>query len=381
MRREARSPRPDWQAKVEHLGLTFHTFDGKPYWHEAAAYRFDTEEIAVLETSTNELHERCLEAVEHVLGKRQLRRLGIPDEAHGVITAAWDADPPAIYGRFDLAYDGAGPPKLLEYNADTPTSLLEAAVVQWHWLQEIDPAADQFNSIWEGLVEKWKALAEEGLFPSGLVHFGCMDEKEDLMTVAVLMDTAQEAGLKPCLMHMSEIGWDSIHREFVDPGWTPIKTLFKLYPWEWMLRDKFGPITLQHYADVQWIEPIWKMVLSNKGILAILWELFPGHPNLLPCYFDGPRELTEYVRKPLLGREGANVAIHQGEQVLTTGGPYEADGSIFQEYAPLPQFDGNHAVIGSWVIDGGARGIGVRESNSPITDDLARFVPHYFVPV
>jgi glutathionylspermidine synthase len=36
-----------------------------------------------------------------------------------------------LYGRFDLAYRGDGPPKLLEYNADTPTALFEAAVVQW----------------------------------------------------------------------------------------------------------------------------------------------------------------------------------------------------------------------------------------------------------
>jgi len=352
--------------------------DGQPYWHESAAYRFDPGEIEVLETATNELQEMCLAAVEKIIAGQNLGRLGIPEPAHAVITQAWEDDPPALYGRFDLSYDGAHPPKLLEYNADTPTSLLEAAVVQWHWVEEMEPDADQFNSIWEGLVAKWAALQAEGFLDTGQVHFASLDAMEDLMTTAVLMDTAREAGLEVSFMHMNEIGWDHDRRQFVDTKLRTIHTLFKLYPWEWMLNDKFGPMALQSYKDMQWIEPIWKMVLSNKAILAILWEMFPDHPNLLPAYLDGPREMTDYVRKPILGREGANVSIHQGENVIDNPGTYVNGAFVFQRYAPLPCFDGNHAVIGSWVIDGEARGIGVRESNGPITEDLARFVPHYF---
>lgn len=380
MRRERREPRPDQIEKVERLGLTFHTVDGQPYWNESAAYVFTPDEIAVLETATNALHELCLKAVEHVVQSQAYDRLSIPPEAQDVIAQAWEADPPAIYGRFDLSFDGVKPPKLLEYNADTPTSLLEAAVVQWHWLQEVEPGADQFNSIWEGLVEKWRELKAEGFFRSRLVHFGCMDAMEDLMTTAVMMDTAHEAGLEVCLLQMEEIGWHELDRVFVDLNLRKIETLFKLYPWEWMIKDEFGKNLLSRYSTVNWIEPIWKMVLSNKAILAILWELFPGHPNLLPAYLDGRRDMESYVRKPILGREGANVSIVSGSTTVEMEGPYGDGPVIYQAYAPLPEFDGNHAVIGSWVIDGVARGIGVRESNGPITEDLARFVPHYFPP-
>ncbi|MEZ0327850.1 MAG: glutathionylspermidine synthase family protein [Fimbriimonas sp.] len=379
MLRESRTPRTDWPAKVERLGLTFHTVDDQPYWNEAAAYRFEAAEIAELESATNELHEMCLAAVERVISENLFHRLEIPKEAHQVIAHAWEADPPAIYGRFDLAFDGNGPPKLLEYNADTPTSLLEAAVIQWHWLRDEEPEADQFNSMWEGLFEKWQDLKTEGYLNSGLVHFGCMDAPEDVMTTAVLMDTAKEAGLNVNLLPMREIGWDYDERIFVDQYHQPIKTFFKLYPWEWMLRDKFGPLTLESYGSVQWIEPIWKMVLSNKAILAILWEMYPGHPNLLPAYLDGPRDMANYVRKPFLGREGANVTIAQGGLVTDMPGPYDEGSFVFQEYAPLPVFEGNHTVVGSWVVDCVARGIGIRESNGPITEDLARFVPHYFL--
>ena len=379
MRRVATNPRTDWRAKVEGLGLTFHTLEGQTYWNEAAAYEFDAAEIGTLEATAAELHEMCLAVVERTIERGDLGRMGIPEAAHRAISESWEADPPSLYGRFDLAFDGMGTPKLLEYNADTPTSLLEAAVVQWHWLEEVRPEADQFNSLWEGLVEKWRALAIEGYVGDGPVHFACMDAAEDLMTTAVLMDTAREAGLNPVLLAMRAIGWDLDAEFFVDADLRPIRTLFKLYPWEWILQDRFGPRALRTLSQVQWIEPIWKMALSNKAVLALLWETFPDHPALLPAYLDGPRDLDEYVRKPLLGREGANVALHLRQGRIERPGPY-GGACVYQGYTPLPVFEGNHAVIGAWIVGGEPRGIGVRESDGPITEDTARFVPHYFPP-
>ncbi len=379
MRRHAISPRADAIERIERYGLFFHTFEGEPYWYESAAYELTAPEVAELESATNALHELCLDAVEHVIRRRDYARFGISSDVGMVIESAWEADPPSLYGRFDLAFDGGSPPKMLEYNADTPTSLLEAAVIQWHWLQDVRPGSDQFNSIWEGLVEKWRALREEGLFPSGQVHFASMDVPEDLMTTAVLMDTAQEAELSATLLDVREIGWDDSAREFVDSrSEERLETLFKLYPWEFMVGEPFGELALRHYGDVQWIEPIWKMLLSNKAILPVLWELNEGHPNLLPAFDAEPAGLTDVVRKPRLGREGENVSLRLASGTVELGGDYAETGWIYQAYQPLGLFEGNHAVIGSWVIDGEARGIGVRESDGPITQDTARFVPHYF---
>lgn len=380
MRRELRDPRPDYLQKVEQLGLLYHTFDDKPYWYESAAYVFEADEISELESATNTLHNLCLEAVEWVVTNRRYGLLSIPENLWKPIEKSWERNPPAIYGRFDLVFDGQSPPSMLEYNADTPTSLLEAAVVQWHWLQDVSPQADQFNSIWEGLVEKWGELKSEGYFSSGLVHFGCMEEPEDLMTTAILMDTATEAGLKVHLLNMRDIGWHDLDFRFVDDEARPMDTLFKLYPWEWLLSEEFGDYALKSFSTMDWIEPIWKMVLSNKGILAVLWSLFPGHENLLPAYLDGPRDLEDFVEKPILGREGANVRIVNRLGETCSDGDYGDGPTVFQAYRALPVFEGNHAVIGSWVIDGSARGIGIRESDGPITQDLARFVPHYFTP-
>ena len=120
------------------------------------------------------------------------------------------------------------------------------------------------------------------------------------------------------------------------------------------------------------VEPPWKMVLSNKAILAILWEMFPNHPNLLPAYFERDKIVGECIEKRVHGREG------NGIKRLAAGMPGTRRNGVYQALCPLPVFDGTHALIGSWVIAGKSAGIGLREDRNPITTNLSRFVPHYF---
>jgi len=152
--------------------------------------------------------------------------------------------------------------------------------------------------------------------------------------------------------------------------------LCKLYPWEWLAAEKFGPQLLT--SSLRVIEPAWKMLLSNKGLLPILWELFPDHPNLLAAYFDSGRIAGDYVEKPLLSREGANVIIHQGGTTIAADGEYGDEGRIYQAYAPVPRFGDDYVTIGAWIIGDEPAGIGLREDTSPITRNTSRFVPHYF---
>ena len=375
MRRMSSTPRPDWQSRVEQAGLAWHT-GTQPYWNEAAFYEFTAKEVDALEAATNELEKMSLEAVQHVIDNHLYPRMGIPAAAVPLIEQSWEAEPPSVYGRFDLAYDGVNPPKLLEYNADTPTSLLEAAVVQWNWLQDLFPKRDQFNSIHERLVALWKELIP--YIPGRHLDFCSMDDVEDGITVTYLQETARQAGLETAQFPIDEIGWDG--KGFVGPEDQALLCLFKLYPWEWMVREDFGKYLGQ--TDTIWIEPAWKMVLSNKGILPVLWKLFPRHPNLLEAQFDSPGLMMSYVKKPLLGREGANITLHQPGSDRETSGPYGAEGFIFQEYARLAEFDGVYPILGSWVIGheegNAAAGVGIRESEDPITTNTSRFVPHLF---
>jgi glutathionylspermidine synthase len=376
MQRVRCQPRPDWENTVESQGLIYHHTDSGVYWNESAHYFFSAAEVDQIEAATNELERIALEAGQHIIDHKRFAELGIPADAVEAIVASWSAEPPAIYGRVDLAYDGIGPPKLLEYNADTPTALLEASVVQWYWLQDLHAKDDQFNSIHEKLVAKWKELKDYCRSP---LYFAAAEDvqAEDLMTVTYLRDTATEAGHETASLLMKDLGWDGRARQFADLDGRTIQSIFKLYPWEWLVHETFGGYLLDTYNDVQWIEPIWKMLWSNKALLAILWELYPNHPNLLPAYLDGPRDLTRYVKKPRMSREGANIT-YVGDTRIETTGDYGDEGFVYQALAPVPVFDGNHAVIGSWLVDGVACGMGIRESDGPITDNLSRFVPHRF---
>src|ERR1700743_1862386 len=236
----------------------------------------------------------------------------------------------SLYGRLDFSFDGRGPAKLLEYNADTPTSIFEAAVFQWTWLDppaegQIIPArADQFNSIHERLIDGWKKLGA-----GRHLHLAGMTESaEDAGTLAYLEDTARQAGLPTTLIDIEDIGLRD-DGCFVDLDDRPIELAFKLYPWEWMLHDAFGANLAK--APTRWIEPPWKAILSNKGMLPLLWQMFPGHPNLLPAFFDDAPAAsplgTSFLRKPLYSREGANVAlIREGATVVAQPGPNGAEG-------------------------------------------------------
>ncbi len=378
MERKRTDPRDHWQQKIAEAGLVFDQAGGQPYWQEEVYYEFSAREVDDLEEATNTLHSLCLEAAARVIEGDRLAELAIPAAVAPVIKESWRQESSfSLYGRFDLAYDGTSPPKLLEYNADTPTMLLEAAVVQWYWLEEKFRGADQFNSIHERLIAQWKKL-KWYLRHSPLYFTYAEGSLEDLATVTYLMDTASQADLATTDLLVSDIGLNRERRQFVDLADQPIQSLFKLYPWEWLVAEEFGPYLLETYREMQWLEPLWKLVLSTKGILPVLWELNPGHPNLLAAAGSAP-PTGDWVKKPRFSREGANVTVHRASgQDLATPGTYGEEGFIYQQLAPLANFDGYYPVLGSWIIGGEAAGLGIRESTTLVTDYRSRFVPHLF---
>ena len=383
MERHRGEPRPGWEKIVEGQGMVYGNpgrgQGGAPrlYWDESVHYTFAMDEVLSLEADVEVVHSMCLEAVEHVVTTERFRDFAIPEYAWEGVAASWRRSDPHVYGRFDLRYDGGGPAKLLEYNADTPTTLLEASILQWHWLQDTHPDDDQWNSLHEKLVERWGEI-RAGL-PGDDVYFTWSrgdSTGEDHVTVGYLQETAAEAGLSTVGLSIEDVGWDSSLERFVDLEEHFMSSVFKLYPWEWVLTDDFGKHVLSSLPETLWLEPLWKAVLSNKALLAVLWEMYPGHPNLLPAYLDQPGMLTEYVRKPRLGREGANIAIVSPGSETQTGGVYGEEGYVYQLFAPLPEFDGYRPALGAWIVGDTSAGLGIRETVGLVTDDGAAFVPH-----
>lgn len=384
MRRVPIEPRPDWRRVAEDYGFDFHTIDGQPYWDESAYYALTLEQVeADLEAPTDTLHQMALALVDEVMdSERLLEQLAIPAWTWDWMRDTWRGGRDHLYGRMDFAYDGKGPAKLYELNYDTPTSLYESAFFQWLWLEQqlergtLPRGTDQFNSIQEKLVERFAHLGQR--LPQPLYFAALHGAAEDQATIAYLRDCAEQAGLGHAVISMENIGVSAQGR-FTDLGDEVIESLFKLYPIELMLEESFG----RHLptAGVKLIEPPWKMVLSNKGVLPLLWERHLDHPNLLPARFaQSPDPAPGWVRKPFFSREGANIALAtpDGER-LRTDGPYTSGPAIEQGFHPLRAFDGHYPLVGSWVIGDQPAGIGIREDRSLITQNSSRFVPHAIV--
>jgi glutathionylspermidine synthase len=384
MKRLILPERKNWQSKAEEYGFTFHTAGGDIYWDETVAWQFTLREIEEdIEAPTAELEEMCLAFVGSAIGHDTvLLKLGIPPAHWPFLRESWKRGDRNLYGRFDLAYDGTGPAKLLEYNADTPTALFEAAVFQWTWLEDqmaagaLPKDADQFNSLHERLVEALRQLRQGRPYLLHLAHVS--ESAEDKATIAYLADCARQAGIETVELAIDQIGING-EGQFTDLEDTLVQVLFKLYPWEWLFQEDFA--TNLAKARTQFIEPPWKAMLSSKALLPFLWEMAPNHVNLLPAYFaDDPKaaSIIDHVVKPVHSREGANISIRRGGATAEqTDGTYANGPAIVQALAPLARFDSGHAVIGSWLVASQPAGIGIREDKGLITRDTARFVPHF----
>lgn len=367
---------PNWKSRLENIGYGYHSDGDKPYWIDNYYYEISNLEADKIHEASATLWEMCLKAVEHIIDHKKYDLFHIPPQFHHYIETTWEQDEPSIYGRFDLAYNAENQQiKLLEFNADTPTSLFETGTVQWFWKNHYFPeSTDQFNSIHEQLIATWKDLKPH--IKGETLYFTCVRESlEDLTNVEYLRDTAMQAGLQTQLLYIDDIGWNG--NTFRDLDDNSIESIFKLYPWEWMIHEEFANNILNDYSNTQWIEPSWKMLLSNKAILAILWELFPNHPLLLECYIDTPKNMKHYVKKPILSREGANIQMYYDNKLIhETTGEYGSEGYIYQELAQLHKEETGFSIIGSWIIGQEPCGISFRESDMPITTDKSRFIPH-----
>ncbi|KLU81094.1 hypothetical protein MAPG_00189 [Magnaporthiopsis poae ATCC 64411] len=426
MRRVHIEPRPNASRLVQSQGLV-HNEDPFPddqhelYWPEDRYYAFTTEEINLLERASREVFEMLCEAAEHLVDNPHLitERMAIPAFCVRQIVDSWDREPAfgSVYSRFDVCFGGLDHPdprlrvpKFYEFNADTPTSLLEGSSVQWYWLEQTGHGPDQFNSIEEALVQAWKRnLAEVekklGHRPK-VIHFASLGDYsgEDEVNTEVLAATCAEAGYAVRRIWVDQIGLGSDGRFYDGTDGEHIDVIFKLYPWETMVMEKFGEAcfadmdnvgkrdeeTGEYVGGTIWFEAPYKLLWSNKAIFALLWELFKDDPRsqwLLPTYLEPemPADMKQYARKPIFAREGSGVTLRKDDGTIISESDadgYGDEGYVVQELALLPRFPDDrtgkifYPVLGMWMVDGEPVGMGIREDIDPVTSNCSTFVPH-----
>jgi glutathionylspermidine synthase len=375
---------------LESIGFSWHTdLDGTDYISNDILDISSDEAEAYYEAG-NELYDMFVKAGEYVIQNDLLSELDIPFNLIDLVKMSWENDVHwHLYGRFDLAggIDGRDI-KLIEFNADTPTSLFESTIIQWAMLKAngLDEES-QFNSIYEAIGENFKRLVTldestedfDTHYPSlryKILFSSIASSSEDEYTTRLLEHIASEVGFETSFEFVEDV-------EFSDDGifdkdGVKYDYWFKLIPWEDIAIDEgeLAVILSDIIANQQAIilNPAYTLMFQSKGFMKILWDLFPNHPLLLETDFE-PLE-CDFVHKRCFGREGANTAIVcDGEIIEQTDGDYENFKEVFQEYTKLATDNNGDSYQAGLFFAFESCGLGFRKGGK-ILNNMSKFVPH-----
>lgn len=339
----------------------------------------------------NTAYSLMVETAEYILKNGLLPTMGIPNNLHRLIQHTWEDDRQLhLYGRFDVAggIDGL-PIKLLEFNADTPTSLPETAIIQWAQLRANGIGETmQFNFVFEALTDNFRRLQSLNPEREAAILFSTLrGAPEDDHNVHVLEMAAREAGFETAFCYADEVIFSEFNGIFApnaQGGTTQYPYWFKLIPWEFFawdepeLLERLTRIVERGHAVV--LNPAYTMLFQSKAILAHAWNRFEGHPLLLACSMEEPvgRHHYPFVEKVVLGREGSNVAIFSREGIPTAvrDGHYGDQQKVYQQLAELARDEQGFVYQAGVFFAYEACGLGFRRSKNPIIDNAAQFVGH-----
>lgn len=375
---------------LESIGFGWHTdLDGSRYISNELVSITQDEAEAFYE-ATNELYDMYVAAAEYVINNDLFHELGIPFNLVDTIKSSWENDVHwHLYGRFDLAGGIDGKPiKLIEFNADTPTSLFETAIIQWAMLKfnNLDEAA-QFNDVYEALVENFKRLITleedtsrfDEYYEGWKILFSSIaGSVEDENTTRLLESAARDAGFECDFAFVDEVSFDDENGIFWNgQNW---EYWFKLIPWEMIAIDESDlALIIKNIIKNQKaiiLNPAYTLLFQSKGIMKILWDLYPNHPLLLESSFE-PLNGKKQVKKPFLAREGANVSIinSDGSIEIQNDGEYANGKFLYQEFADFAKDEnGNSYQAGMFFAFEGCA-LGFRKGKD-IIDNYSKFVGH-----
>jgi len=377
---------PDY---LESLGFVWHTdSDDTPYVSDSLVVLTEAEAEAYYEAG-NTLYDMFIEAAQYVIDNNLFHEIGIPFNLVEVIKESWENDVHwHLYGRFDFAGGIDGKPiKLLEFNADTPTALFETAIVQWAMLKQngMEETA-QFNGVYEALLENFKRLVTldenvsdfESRYEGWKFLFTSIrGNSEEENTVRLLQHIATEAGYITEFAYIDEVEFDENEGIFFQEE--QYELWFKLIPWEDIaLEEPDLAMMLTNIIKNQKaiiFNPTYTLLFQSKGLLPILWQLYPNHPLLLESSFE-PLSTAKQVQKPVFGREGESIRILENGAVTSGGeGDYDNHKMVYQAYTPLPQDSQGKCYQAGVFFAYEACGVGFRKGGQ-ILNNMSKFVGH-----
>ncbi|HAC71605.1 MAG TPA: glutathionylspermidine synthase [Arcobacter skirrowii] len=376
---------------LESIGFTWHTDSDESSYIANELVVISEEEAEAFYEATNELYDMFIEGAQYVIDNELFHELNIPFNLVEVIKESWENDVHwHLYSRFDLAGGVDGKPiKLIEFNADTPTSLFETAIIQWAMLKKngLDESS-QFNNLYDALKENFKRIItldsdiekfDEYYSKLGwkILFSSISSSSEDINTTKLLQHIASEAGFNTDFEFIENVN-------FSDDGIFKDDELFefwfKLIPWEDIAiqESELALILTEIIKEKRAIifNPAYTLIFQSKAFMKILWDLYPNHPLLLETSFE-PLVGKKYVEKKAFGREGANVKIinSDGSVEIENGGEYEGHKSIFQEYVDFVKDSKGECYQAGVFYAYEACGLGFRRGGK-ILNNMSKFVGH-----
>lgn len=376
---------------LESIGFTWHTDSDESSYIANELVVISEEEAEAFYEATNELYDMFIEGAQYVIDNELFHELNIPFNLVEVIKESWENDVHwHLYSRFDLAGGVDGKPiKLIEFNADTPTSLFETAIIQWAMLKKngLDESS-QFNNLYDALKENFKRIItldsdiekfDEYYSKLGwkILFSSISSSSEDINTTKLLQHIASEAGFNTDFEFIENVN-------FSDDGIFKDDELFefwfKLIPWEDIAiqESELALILTEIIKEKRAIifNPAYTLIFQSKAFMKILWDLYPNHPLLLETSFE-PLVGKKYVEKKAFGREGANVKIinSDGSVEIENGGEYEGHKSIFQEYVDFIKDSKGECYQAGVFYAYEACGLGFRRGGK-ILNNMSKFVGH-----
>lgn len=375
---------------LDEIGLKWHTDENNTDYISDEIVVVSSSEVEAYYEAANELYDMYVQAAQYIIDNELFHEVGIPFNLVELVKDSWENEVHwHLYGRFDLAGGIDGKPiKLIEFNADTPTMLFETAVIQWALLKSNGLDEEyQFNDISEAIKENFRRLVtldeetesfDENYEGWKILFSSILGSIEDENTTKLLQNLAYEAGFETDFAYAEDVNFSDEDGIFYNEK--NFEYWFKLIPWESIaIEEGELAIILKNIIKNQKaiiLNPAYTLLFQSKGILKILWDLFPNHPLLLESSFS-PLKDKKQVKKPFLGREGANVSIIEKDGSVSTfvDGEYEDQRYLYQEFVEFNKDEKNQYYQAGVFFAFEACGLGYRKGGA-ILDNASKFAGH-----
>jgi glutathionylspermidine synthase len=358
----------------------------------AAFLRVLPGEADALQDATASVYPLFLEAVKKVADEDLWADLKIPARALPLLKYSIQRELHLhLVGRFDFAggLEELPFPKLLEFNADTCSLMPETSMIQeTHWNDEKENIpGDPFNELLPSLVKRFEHILDSYPDKSGSLLLSTMGYEEDELNVDVIAKAAELAGFEDIqIRNLDEVIFakdDGIYVEFGEEDFRRYDFWYKMVPWDFILFEEpelfdiLDNLIQQEKAIV--LNPAVTMLMQNKGLLKVIYDLAPDNKYLLKAAFSPDAfPNNKYVKKPFIGRMGENITMYDGDEkpVYETEGDYGTAPCVYQELTRLNfDYEGYRYQPSVFWTDGPSA-FCFRRQDDLIVDDDAEFISH-----